>query len=944
MQRHAAALRKYNAITHKSVPDINGFLKNCSRLKFPEKLIGLIWSDIVKINKSKDSDTGKDFYYGLILKHCVKDSNQCIQTLQWIEKFDCYNEKDIKHYSNGISRIIKSCDDYHELNQISLFIQKLGMKNDIHINMALLTAFNKCSNCNSNVIDDIINIFNMNNNKDTKFIGATLNALINNDGYINVLNICNDNKYSSFMDNICYSFAIKACIGLNDYEKGKQFAKKIILSDGYNHDLNLKTTLIDFYGHFGDILICEKIFNSLMNHQINIILTGVMMKVYINNDCPQKALLLYDKYDNNLITHGLALKACINCNDFQKGKSIHSKLIKQNDKFIDGKFASRLIDFYGHFGEIFIAENIFKSMSNNQIDSFMINSMMNVYLNNTGDYHKILEIYKNFKSRSILNEVSHNIALTACIKMDNAKEGKEIIKNEMKHIYRLRNVNLLSTLINFHGHFGKYTESFYIWNIIPENKKTTKILNCLINVCFNHNHFDTILNLFDKYSSLRDDVTYLLTIKSCLKLKNMEKGKEICNKIDLNKCGINIKSVLIEFLNEFGLIDIAKNVFDTVKNEEKDSILIGIMMKTFIDNDQSQNALNLYYQYQYLQNNHLHCLAIKACIKLNDYKRGQQIECDLKDDDDDIYIKTALIDLYGNIGDIDKARQIFNYHKNKQNIVIYNAMMDSYLNCKMYQNVIDLFNEIFNGKTPEIFPDVISYIIVLKACIESTNYHFGKIIHEHLKRNKKENWILSEISIQICLINFYGKCGMLENCEDIFNEIKEKDDISIYNAMINGYGRNGESDKGYQLYKKMKIINNKTYIQLINGFNHSGNIEKAIKIWKYEINDKNIKYDKYVVTTLIDCLSRNGMIIDALKIIKEYEKYNDNNNNINYHHNSMWISILNGCILYKEYNTGYKIYDEIILRFPNDKNTLMSCTALLQKLDTQKKTFVSQDV
>ena len=61
----------------------------------------------------------------------------------------------------------------------------------------------------------------------------------------------------------------------------------------------------------------------------------------------------------------------------------------------------------------------------------------------------------------------------------------------------------------------------------------------------------------------------------------------------------------------------------------------------------------------------------------------------------------------------------------------------------------------------------------------------------------------------------------------------------------------------------------------------------------------------------------------SLDIVEEYESYNGDNE----YHDSMWISILNGC---KLHSRKYEIYDEIIARFPNNQNVLTSCSALLQ--------------
>eukprot|EP01084_Bolivina_argentea_P119518 211887_1 len=300
--------------------------------------------------------------------------------------------------------------------------------------------------------------------------------------------------------------------------------------------------------------------------------------------------------------------------------------------------------------------NIFESISKNQMNSFIINSIMNTWIMNE-KYENALEIYNEFTTRSVLNEISHMYALKACMYLNDAKKGKSIMDNIK--LNKINNDNLLATIINFHGHFGKYTESFYVFNIISEDKKTSVILNALMNVCLKYEYYDTMFDLYNKYNKLLNDNTYVLIIKCCMKQNDMNKGINIIkNNIDLNKCNIHLKSVLIEFLGKFAHVNIAKDVLNTVKENDKDSILIGCMMKALIINNEYKNALLLYDKYKFLQNNYLHCLAMKACIKSNDYDKGKEIALKVENSDD-IYIKTTLIDLYGNLNDINKAEHIF---------------------------------------------------------------------------------------------------------------------------------------------------------------------------------------------------------------------------------------------------------------------------------------------
>ncbi len=83
--------------------------------------------------------------------------------------------------------------------------------------------------------------------------------------------------------------------------------------------------------------------------------------------------------------------------------------------------------------------------------------------------------------------------------------------------------------------------------------------------------------------------------------------------------------------------------------------------------------------------------------------------------------------------------------------------------------------------------------------------------------------------VGISLINFYGKCGVIGKCEEIFEYIRKYEfdtfvsETSIWNAMIHAYGRNGNIENVKDLYNEMINENGimsdcQTYIMLLNAY------------------------------------------------------------------------------------------------------------------------------
>ena len=101
----------------------------------------------------------------------------------------------------------------------------------------------------------------------------------------------------------------------------------------------------------------------------------------------------------------------------------------------------------------------------------------------------------------------------------------------------------------------------------------------------------------------------------------------------------------------------------------------------------------------------------------------------------------------------------------------------------------------------------------------------------------------------------------IADVENIFDSAKTHHSCStkIWQAMCNAYGKNGECEKVKRLMKEMQnvLVSDKYgWISLPNAYIHAGDDAKAEQIWAVEIKDDAIRYDKYVMGSLVDWLCR----------------------------------------------------------------------------------------
>eukprot|EP01084_Bolivina_argentea_P311281 538804_1 len=663
--------------------------------------------------------------------------------------------------------------------------------------------------------------------------------------------------------------------------------------------------------------------------------------------------------------------------DNYAANSLIKDLLKQNDKHkVSQNTKNKVVN---------KALNIYKQI-NEQKNHYVINSLLKL-LYQFEKPDQIMSIWNDIMQlREKHNcDVSFPLLMKCCIKADNINVSECIeILEWIKHCkYKLRlhgffinklisktNNNLQhlkcidcmiydykiiednndiitkTVLINAYSENKSPENILRIFNSIKDIDKDIVIIGAVMNGLIDNKWYQQSLEIYDKYETIHNEITHILGIKACIKYKLKEKCLNIIeNKINMNNLSTQHKNILIDVYGQCGDIYGMNRIFDSfIKQQRKyDIYTINGMMKGYLNNFQNNKVIDLYDNIPIglVKDSVTYLLAIKACNGLTNMNKVQEIYKELEnrhDFDVSLEIKNALIEFYGNCLEIKNAENIFNLIEDiDKDIVTISSMMNVYCNNNLNNETVKLFNELKSDKFKHIEADIICYAIVLKACCNGDLFDFGMDIFVNLQRDSNLKWMLNDINLQIPLITLFGKNGMIEESETIFNDIKNnkyneyRKEINIWNAMICAYSKNNNIMKAEKLYSNMKIeteLNGDifTFCGLLSGYSHNGEINKAYDIWNNEIKDNDIKYNKIVMATMVDVLSRSGKLSQAFELIEIYENYK---NNQPYH--VMWSALLNGAVMHQN-ELVINIYDEYENRFGNDDKLMDSASKLLKKI------------
>ena len=410
--------------------------------------------------------------------------------------------------------------------------------------------------------------------------------------------------------------AIKACINTKNYILGQRFYSDMVIRP---FDFNLKNILIDFFGQCSDIKRAKNIFHSMNEQKVDNVSIGAMMEAFIENNHNKEALELYhDAMSNkqnryigvgsvNNVCTLMAIKACINAKDYDKGHEIINRLDGKldDDKSEDIQLSNVIIDFYGNSGDIDKAKEIFHGIDDSKKTIFSVGVMMKTLINN-GLNEDALKLYDDGINGLKHDTVTHKLAIKAAGNLCDIDKGMEIherIKNVL-----CDNIELQNALIEFYGNCMDIDKALELFNNIDDKDKNIKSIGSMMDGLRKNGLFKECLDLFgdigpkNKYKQLKPNLfCYIIALKACNHENvGIDVGRNIHKLLMRNVDGnewilkdVSIRCALIGMYGVHGMLDECLKVFGDPALE-RNVIIWNVLLSVYAKNGELDECQELY--------------------------------------------------------------------------------------------------------------------------------------------------------------------------------------------------------------------------------------------------------------------------------------------------------------------------------------------------------------
>ncbi|XP_068660165.1 pentatricopeptide repeat-containing protein At2g13600-like [Aristolochia californica] len=292
------------------------------------------------------------------------------------------------------------------------------------------------------------------------------------------------------------------------------------------------------------------------------------------------------------------------------------------------------------------------------------------------------------------------------------------------------------------------------------------------------------------------------------------------------------------------------------------------------------------------------CAVLSSCSKLLDHQLGLQIHARIIQvgHEENIFLSSALIDIYAKCGEVADARRLFDEMK-EHDQVSWTSIISGLSQNGKGQEALVLFKEMLAS---DVTPNCSTFASAVSACtiVEST-FVQGSLLHAQVIKHgfQLNSFVLSS------LVDVYAKCGQINQARLLFDESDERD-IILYNSMIAAFSQNLHGAEALKLF--VEIQRNGTGItdfscaSVLNACGSVAVLQHGLQIQSLVTkmgSDQNV----YVSCALIDMYSKCGRVNEARRVFDHAL----NRNSI------LWTSMLHGYAISGQGEHALQLFDEL---------------------------------
>ena len=335
------------------------------------------------------------------------------------------------------------------------------------------------------------------------------------------------------------------------------------------------------------------------------------------------------------------LKSCANKKDLHEGTRIHGEILKRDGLLLEQNphIAACLINMYAKCGMFEKARKLLEEDSVQNVASW--NALISGYAQQ-GQVHEALNVYSCMQRENVVpNSVTFICILKACGNRSALDEGRRVHKMIVDRGLLKKDIVLATAVVDMYAKCGEMTNAKDMLNSLSVQDVIS--WNTLISGYIQAGQCSEALDCMQRiYCECLspDSVTLICILKACGTIRATNKGKQIHDKIrrrGLLEKDVTLGNALLDMYTRCGMLSRAQKVLEELP--ARDVVSWNTLISGYVQHAQNQETFN--------------------CLERMESEGFSP----------DVVTFMCILKACGNIGAIDKGKQIHEKIRNKKGLM-----------------------------------------------------------------------------------------------------------------------------------------------------------------------------------------------------------------------------------------------------------------------------------
>ncbi|GMH29252.1 hypothetical protein Nepgr_031095 [Nepenthes gracilis] len=279
-------------------------------------------------------------------------------------------------------------------------------------------------------------------------------------------------------------------------------------------------------------------------------------------------------------------------------------------------------------------------------------------------------------------------------------------------------------------------------------------------------------------------ITFCAFLNACSDLSNLRLGQQLHGYVirSGNAGDLSVANGLVDFYGKCHSVECSELIFHGIC--EHNDVSWCSMIAAYQQNGEEEKACVLFLRARkggIQPSEFMLSSVLSSCAGLALLELGRSVhavaekECVMGN----IFVGSALVDMYGKCGSIEDAEQAF-YGMPNWNLVSWNAMIGGYSHLGHADTAVRLFDKM-TSPNHEVKPNYVTLVCVLTACSRAGSVKMGMEIFGSMRR---KFGIEPGVEHYACVVDMLGRAGMVEKAYEFIKAMPMSPTVSVWGALL----------------------------------------------------------------------------------------------------------------------------------------------------------------